>query len=217
MKMLKSPRNARKDAVSASLTTSRGEREGAVRIVGGRWRRTPLAVADRNGLRPTPERVRETVFDWLGHLLGSFSGKSALDLFAGSGALGFEALSRGMKAADFVERDSRQAALLKHAAAKLSEKEANGTQIRVHQGDAFQFLEGAASYYDVIFIDPPFALSLHQQAVQAALPHLKEDGFIYLENESEISDELLRSWGLETVRRGKAGAVCYLLCVPSIR
>ena len=84
-----------------------------MRIVGGRWRRTPLAVADRNGLRPTPERVRETVFDWLGHLLGSFSGKSVLDLFAGSGALGFEALSRGMKAADFVERDSRQAALLK--------------------------------------------------------------------------------------------------------
>lgn len=69
--------------MSASLTTSRGEREGAVRIVGGRWRRTPLAVADRNGLRPTPERVRETVFDWLGHLLGSFSGKSALDLLRG--------------------------------------------------------------------------------------------------------------------------------------
>lgn len=121
MKMLKSPRNARKDAVSASLTTSRGEREGAVRIVGGRWRRTPLAVADRNGLRPTPERVRETVSTGLG-IFRLLSGKSVLDLFAGSGALGFEALSRGMKAADFVERDSRQAALLKQAAAKLSEK-----------------------------------------------------------------------------------------------
>ena len=71
--------------------------------------------------------------------------------------------------------------------------------------------------FDVIFIDPPFALSLHQQAVQAALPHLKEDGFIYLENESEISDELLRSWDLRLCAGGKAGAVCYLLCVPSIR
>ena len=136
-----------------------------MRIVGGRWRRTPLAVADRNGLRPTPERVRETVFDWLGHLLGSFSGKSVLDLFAGSGALGFEALSRGMKAADFVERDSRQAALLKQAAAKLSEKEADDIQIRVHQGDAFEFLKGTASCYDVIFIDPPYALDMQDKAI----------------------------------------------------
>lgn len=142
MKMLKNPRNARKDAVSASLTTSRGEREGAVRIVGGRWRRTPLAVADRNGLRPTPERVRETVFDWLGHLLGSFSGKSALDLFAGSGALGFEALSRGMKATDFVERDSRQAALLKHAAAKLSEKRPMAPRSEFIREMLFSFLRG---------------------------------------------------------------------------
>lgn len=113
-----------------------------MRIVGGRWRRTPLAVADRNGLRPTPERVRETVFDWLGHLLGSFSGKSALDLFAGSGALGFEALSRGMKAADFVERDSRQAALLKHAAAKLSEKRPMAPRSEFIREMLFSFLRG---------------------------------------------------------------------------
>lgn len=213
MKMLKSPRNARKDVVSASLTTSRGEREGAVRIVGGRWRRTPLAVVDRNGLRPTPERVRETVFDWLGHLLGSFSGKSALDLFAGSGALGFEALSRGMKAADFVERDSRQAALLKHAAAKLSEKEANGTQIRVHQGDAFQFLEGAASYYDVIFIDPPYALNLQDEAIVEAAKCLGPNGILYVERSGVLtSPEVLDQQKLVRLRSMSAGQVtCELL------
>ena len=201
MKMLKSPRNARKDAVSASLTTSRGEREGAVRIVGGRWRRTPLAVADRNGLRPTPERVRETVFDWLGHL------------FAGSGALGFEALSRGMKAADFVERDSRQAALLKHAAAKLSEKEANGTQIRVHQGDAFQFLEGAASYYDVIFIDPPYALNLQDEAIVEAAKCLGPNGILYVERSGVLtSPEVLDQQKLVRLRSMSAGQVtCELL------
>ena len=152
-----------------------------MRIVGGRWRRTPLAVADRNGLRPTPERVRETVFDWLGHLLGSFSGKSVLDLFAGSGALGFEALSRGMKAADFVERDSRQAALLKQAAAKLSEKEADDIQIRVHQGDAFEFLKGTASCYDVIFIDPPYALDMQDKAIVEAAKWLGPNGVLYVE------------------------------------
>ena len=186
MKMLKSPRNARKDAVSASLTTSRGEREGAVRIVGGRWRRTPLAVADRNGLRPTPERVRETVF---------------------------EALSRGMKAADFVERDSRQAALLKHAAAKLSEKEANGTQIRVHQGDAFQFLEGAASYYDVIFIDPPYALNLQDEAIVEAAKCLGPNGILYVERSGVLtSPEVLDQQKLVRLRSMSAGQVtCELL------
>ena len=177
-----------------------------MRIVGGRWRRTSLAVADRNGLRPTPERVRETVFDWLGHLLGSFSGKSALDLFAGSGALGFEALSRGMKAADFVERDSRQAALLKHAAAKLSEKEANGTQIRVHQGDAFQFLEGAASYYDVIFIDPPYALNLQDEAIVEAAKCLGPNGILYVERSGVLtSPEVLDQQKLVRLRSMSAG------------
>ena len=167
-----------------------------MRIVGGRWRRTPLAVVDRNGLRPTPERVRETVFDWLGHLLGSFSGKSALDLFAGSGALGFEAL-----------------ALLKHAAAKLSEKEANGTQIRVHQGDAFQFLEGAASYYDVIFIDPPYALNLQDEAIVEAAKCLGPNGILYVERSGVLtSPEVLDQQKLVRLRSMSAGQVtCELL------
>lgn len=184
-----------------------------MRIVGGRWRRTPLAVADRNGLRPTPERVRETVFDWLGHLLGSFSGKSVLDLFAGSGALGFEALSRGMKAADFVERDSRQAALLKQAAAKLSEKEADDIQIRVHQGDAFEFLKGTASCYDVIFIDPPYALDMQDKAIVEAAKWLGPNGVLYVERSGVLtSPEVLEQQKLVRLRSMSAGQVtCELL------
>ena len=179
-----------------------------MRIVGGRWRRTPLAVADRNGLRPTPERVRETVFDWLGHLLGSFSGKSVLYLFAGSGALGFEALSRGMKAADFVERDSRQAALLKQAAAKLSEKEADDIQIRVHQGDAFEFLKGTASCYDVIFIDPPYALDMQDKAIVEAAKCLGPNGVLYVERSGVLtSPEVLEQQKLVRLRSMSAGQV----------
>lgn len=82
--------------------------------------------------------------------------------------------------------------------------------------DAFVWAQQVNETFDVVFIDPPFALSLHQKAVQAALPHLKKDGFLYLENESEIPDDMLSKWGLQAVRRSRAGAVYYLLCVRSI-
>ena len=136
-----------------------------------------------------------------------------LDLFAGSGALGFEALSRGMKAADFVERDSRQAALLKHAAAKLSEKEADDIQIRVHQGDAFEFLEGTASCYDVIFIDPPYALDLQDKAIVEAAKCLGPNGILYVERSGVLtSPEMLEQQKLVRLRSMSAGQVtCELL------
>ena len=124
-----------------------------------------------------------------------------------------EAASNGAARVVMLEKDRKTASAISLVISKLQAQDV----AQCFAADAFVWLKQSDEVFDVIFIDPPFALSLHQQAVQAALPHLKEDGFIYLENESEISDELLRSWGLETVRRGKAGAVCYLLCVPSIR
>lgn len=138
---------------------------------------------------------------------------SFLDMFAGSGALGVEAASNGAARVVMLEKDRKTASAISLVISKLQAQDV----AQCFAADAFVWLKQSDEVFDVIFIDPPFALSLHHQAVQEALPHLKEDGFIYLENESEISDELLRSWGLETVRRGKAGAVCYLLCVPSIR
>ena len=145
--------------------------------MGGIWRRTPLAVADLGGLRPTPERVRETVFDWLSHLFGTFEGRAALDLFAGSGALGLEAVSRGMAELDAVERDKLQARNILQTVSKLSA----GDVVRVHGEDAFGFLSRTTESYDVIFIDPPFALNLQDEAIRKALPRLKAEGILYVE------------------------------------
>lgn len=181
-----------------------------MRIVGGRWRRTPLAVAGRLGLRPTPERVRETVFDWLAHLFGTLDGRSALDLFAGSGALGFEALSRGMRRADFVELDRAQAANLKAVAGRLSDDRAEAA---VHLGDAFAFLDRPGGSWDVVFIDPPYALGLQDEAIARAAGRLSRDGVIYVERAGDrTSPEVLAASGLVRLRAMTAGQVaCELL------
>ena len=178
---MKSPKKERGRSSAVSLTTSSGRRAGEVRIVGGRWRRTPLVVTDREGLRPTPERVRETVFDWLGHLLGSYAGRRALDLFAGSGALGLEALSRGFAVLDLVERDRAQAAGIRAALERLGALEAAA----LHVEDAFAFLARSPLLWDVIFIDPPFALGLQDDAVARALERLAPDGILYVERSGE--------------------------------
>ena len=180
-----------------------------MRIVGGRWRRTPLVVTDREGLRPTPERVRETVFDWLGHLLGSYAGRRALDLFAGSGALGLEALSRGFAALDLVERDRAQAAGIRTAIERLGA----GGEAALHVEDAFAFLARSPHLWDVIFIDPPFALGLQDSAAERALERLAPDGVLYVERPGELTDDaLLVRLGLVRLRAASAGQVsCELL------
>ncbi|WP_297608136.1 RsmD family RNA methyltransferase [uncultured Sutterella sp.] len=180
-----------------------------MRLVGGLWRRTPLAVADLGGLRPTPERVRETVFDWLRHLFGTFEGRSALDLFAGSGALGLEALSRGMAVLDAVELDRVQARNILQTVERLSAEE----NVRVHREDAFGFLGRTTESYDVIFIDPPFALNLQDEAIRRALPRLKNEGILYVERAGlRTAEALLDELGLVRLRSTSAGQVdCELL------
>ncbi len=194
----------------ASLATSPRRRgaPGAVCIVGGQWRRSVLSVADRAGLRPTPERVRETVFDWLAHLFPSMKALDVLDLFAGTGALGIEAASRGAASLDAVDADPGAAREIEANLRRL------GANDRCHacRSDAFVFVAGRLAVYDVIFIDPPYALELQERAIRAALPALKPNGVLYVEwPKSAASKELLAELGLTVVRKGTAGVVVYEL------
>ena len=189
-----------------SLAT-RSKAVGVVRIVGGKFKRSVLPVEDREGLRPTPERVRETLFDWLTHLTGGLSGLSVCDMFAGSGALGLEAASRGAHQVVILEKDRRGAARIQTVVDKLSA----GDVVQVHCIDSFLWLKTAGKSFDIIFIDPPFDANLHAKATQSALERLKPDGMLYMENDALLDDEWLAALGLIAVRRGKAGAVHYLL------
>lgn len=149
-------------------------RAGKVRIIGGRWRGTRLEVPGIDGLRPSSDRVRETLFNWL---QGQIVGARCLDLFAGSGALGFEAASRGAREVVMIERDVRAAAGLRLAAQRLQ-----ATQIEVVEGDALAWLQrGSEREFDLVFVDPPFATSLHQTALDRLAPWLADEAQVYLE------------------------------------
>lgn len=130
------------------MPESKNIRRGAVRIIGGRWRSRRIAFPEMPGLRPTPARVRETLFDWLGSWIEQCR---VLDLFAGSGALGIEALSRGAAAAVFVEpvRTVRRAL-------QVNLQRLGATQVEVVPEDALHYLYGTTSSFDLIFLDPPF-------------------------------------------------------------
>ena len=181
---------------------------GFVRIIGGLWKRSKLAVPARPGLRPTPDRVRETLFNWLGQDL---TGLRCLDAFAGSGALGFEAASRGAVQVLLCELDPGLAAGLRANAERLK-----ATQVKVQRGDAIAALKGAArAAWDLVFLDPPFGddgnEALFRLALQSAVPLLAGRGCIYLEAPRAWSDDELQTLGLRCSRRGKAGMVHYHL------
>ncbi|MBS1191055.1 MAG: hypothetical protein H6R10_2847 [Rhodocyclaceae bacterium] len=172
----------------------------SVRIVGGAWRRRVLRFPDSEALRPTPDRVRETLFNWLGQDL---TGQSCLDLFAGSGALGFEAASRGADRVVLVERAPRVLAALRENADLLQ----TGTQVEIVRSDALQYLASAGSKFDLVFLDPPYKQGWIDRLAKYLPAVLKEDGAIYVEAEYEI--ESLGDW--RTVRRGRAGEVNFHL------
>ena len=173
---------------------------GEVRIVGGQWKRRKLPVADKPGLRPTPDRVRETLFNWLGQDL---AGWRCVDAFAGTGALGFEAASRGAKEVTVIEQDAALFAQLKHIQNQLQ-----ADTVQVLRGDGVVLLrQRPAGSADLILLDPPFDANLFQAALQAAVQALADDGFIYLEAPSAWGEDQLMALGLHLHRHLKAGAV----------
>lgn len=161
---------------------------GQVRIIGGRWRNTKLPVPLSPGLRPSSDRVRETLFNWLMPRLG---GARVLDLFAGSGALGLEAVSRGAAQATLVERDAALSRQLRESVARLGAQD----QIAVVQADALQWLrQPAGPLADIAFVDPPFADGLWE-AVIAGLPsHLAADAWLYMESPADQAPKMPAAW-----------------------
>ena len=172
----------------------------AVRIIGGQWKRTRLPVADKPGLRPTPDRVRETLFNWLGQDL---TGWRCVDTFAGTGALGLEAASRGAAEVRMVEQDPQLVLQLRSVQAKLG-----ATAVKVERGNGLSVLGRlAGAGIDLIFLDPPFEAGLFEQALPAAAAALAADGLIYLEAPAAWDDARLAPYGLAVRRHLRAGAV----------
>jgi len=178
-----------------------------VRIIGGTWRRTPIPVADVPGLRPSPDRVRQTLFDWLAHLRADTRALCGLDLFAGTGALGFELASRGAARVVLVERQPLLLQLLRALQTKL-----DAQQVEIVAGDALAVAAGLPrSSFDVVFLDPPFGAGLLWPAVDAVCRLLADGGLIYAESELPITPADAAVHGLDVVRSARAGRVCFHL------
>jgi 16S rRNA (guanine966-N2)-methyltransferase len=203
-------RPAARAATSARPSASGPRRDASsalpheVRVIGGAWKRSKLPVADRPGLRPTPDRVRVTLFNWLGQTL---AGWRCVDAFAGSGALGFEAASRGAADVVLVERDPVLVASLIATRQRLG-----GQTIRIERADALQWLTRApAGSFDVVFLDPPFDLPLLAPALVAAARIVVVGGFVYAEGPAPVGPPAMAAAGLEAWRAGRAGAVHFEL------
>ena len=187
-----------------------------VRIIGGAWKRALLPVLDAEGLRPTPDRVRETVFNWINHQLGGdWEAASFLDLFAGSGALGFEAASRGAAAVTMVDNHGPAARQLEANRDKL--KAHNVSVLRTDALGLVRDLASRGQRFDVIFLDPPYQLGLLTQILPLCPAILREGGMVYAETgealplEGDVPDWLA---GWNAVRADKAGMVYYYLLKP---
>ncbi|MFQ1654730.1 16S rRNA (guanine(966)-N(2))-methyltransferase RsmD [Aeromonas veronii] len=179
-------------------------KSGFVRIISGQWRGRKLPVKDVEGLRPTTDRVKETIFNWLApHIRGT----RCLDLFAGSGGLGLEALSRYAEQVTLIEMDKGAADQIKKNLTVLG-----SSQGQVIQSDAVSWLQGPATPFDLVFLDPPFRRELLPQVCEMLEQRgwLAPDALIYLEREKEMADLALpASWQL--LKDKQAGQVCYQL------
>jgi 16S rRNA (guanine966-N2)-methyltransferase len=178
-----------------AASTKRGE----VRIIAGQWRSRRLHFPERPGLRPTPDRVRETLFNWLGQDL---TGKECLDLYAGSGALGFEAASRGARRVVMVERDTAAVQAL-----RANRQVLGGTAVEVLRADALEFLKSHPDPFDVVFLDPPFSDTQWPQLLEAVAGVLAADGIVYCERARMLGP--LAEW--QVLRSGRAGQVSHQL------
>ena len=184
---------------------TRKTRSGRLRIVAGNWRSRLLDIADVKGLRPTSERIRETLFNWL---VPRIQGARCLDLFAGTGALGLEALSRGARSAVFVEQSAPAVATLK---ANIEVLDAAGALIR--QTDALEYLRGKPEGpFDLVFLDPPFAADLNEELCKLLEQRqvLAEDALVYIEQDRSKPEPTLPS-GWHVQKNKTAGNVRYML------
>ena len=171
-----------------------------IRIIGGQFKRSKLQVADKPGLRPTPDRVRETLFNWLGHDL---NGWRCIDVFAGTGALGLEAASRGASSVLIVEQDKALA-----AAISRTQQQLQATAVRVQHGNGIALLQQQApNSIDLVFLDPPFDAALFVPALERCAKVLSAKGWVYLEAPQPWTDEQLAPFHLTIYRHLKAGAV----------
>ncbi len=198
---------------SRTATKKKGNRnkngQNTLRIIGGEWRSRKLQFLDAPGLRPTPDRIRETLFNWL---QDSIYDSDCLDLFAGSGAIGLEALSRGAKTVDFVEKNTASSNQLK---SNLNLLKSDST---VFQMDALSFLDkhAADQSYDIIFLDPPYRQGLLDKSLKLLIAKGLIDAYslIYLEHESEQVFDFTE-YGLEELKQASAGQVQSYLLKPN--
>ena len=172
---------------------------GEVRIVGGQWKRTPLPVSDRPGLRPTPARVRETLFNWLGQDL---SGWRCIDAFAGSGALGMECASRGAAQVLLCDQDPELVIALKKVCTRLG-----AGNVEVRRGDGITALRTVPGTWDLVLIDPPFEAGLFDAALAAGAGALTPNGRLYMEAPEAWDESRLLDLGWKLERHLRAGVV----------
>ena len=182
-----------------STRNNKSERAGEIRIIAGEYRGRRIKVAPRPGLRPTPDRVRETLFNWLGQWL---DGESCLDLFAGSGALGFEAASRGAARVVMVESDRAACAALEATRAKIGAR-----AVELVCGDALRYLEQAKERFDVVFLDPPFRQNALPAVLERLEPRLARAARIYIESAAPCKPG--SRWS--ELKQARAGQVSYQL------
>ena len=200
------PKTVASRAKSGKVVARKTVPPGEVRIIGGQYKRSKLPVANKPGLRPTPDRVRETLFNWLGQDL---SGWRCIDVFAGTGALGFEAASRGAAEVLLCEQDAALAVQLKALQDKL-----HATMVKVERGDGLAALRRlSAGSQQLVFLDPPFDSPLFEPALRAAAQAVADPGYVYLEAPQAWTDAALADYGLQLHRSGKAGAVFYHVLV----
>lgn len=191
--------NVKKSPAKPKVQTARSG-VGEVRIIGGLWKRSKLRVPDLPGLRPTPDRVRETLFNWLGQDL---RGWRCVDAFAGTGALGLEAASRGAALVLMCEQHPALVAQLLRTQAQLG-----AVALDIRRCDGVAAMEQLApASMDLLLLDPPFESTRVQPALQAAARAVAASGFVYLESPRAWSDEELATFGLARMRYLKAGAV----------
>jgi 16S rRNA (guanine966-N2)-methyltransferase len=175
-----------------------------VRLIGGVWRSRIISFPASEGLRPTPDRVRETLFNWLGQTL---KGRSCLDLFGGSGALGFEAASRGAARVVIVEA-ARPAYLALQANARLLQADhTESTNLELLHRDALQFLASTRERFDVVFLDPPYRSELLPRCFGLLSDRLNQRGAVYFE--SDVANTPSEGW--QIIKSGRAGKVRFHL------